>query len=75
MSQFGMPDSNDNVLKDGNKLTSISNRDQKRGSLTHKRAPDGLHKRLAVWYWTSSFYVIFSKNVVGCVLVCFILWT
>ena len=26
MSQFGLPDSNDNVLEEGNKLTSISNR-------------------------------------------------
>ena len=30
MSQFGLPDSNDNVLE-GNKLTGISNRDRKRG--------------------------------------------
>ena len=41
MSQFGVHDSNDNVMEEGNKLTSISNRDQKRGLSTHKRAPDG----------------------------------
>ena len=29
MSQFGLLDSNDNVLEEGNKLTSISNQDQK----------------------------------------------
>ena len=29
MSQFGLPDSNDNVLEKGNKLTSISYHDQK----------------------------------------------
>ena len=58
MSQFGVPDSNDNVLEEGNKLTSISNRNRKRGSSTHKRAPDGQSKHLAVWYRTSSFYVI-----------------
>ena len=41
MSQFGLPDSNDNVLEEGIKLTSISNLDRKRGSSMHKRAPDG----------------------------------
>ena len=41
MSQFGLPDSTDNVLEEGNKLTSISNRDRKQGSSTHKRAPGG----------------------------------
>ena len=41
MSQFGMPDANANVLEEGNKLASISNREWKRGSSTHKRAPDG----------------------------------
>ena len=29
MSQFGIPDPNDNVLEEGNKLSSISNRDRK----------------------------------------------
>ena len=29
MSQFDMPDSNDNVLEEGNKLTSILNWDRK----------------------------------------------
>ena len=28
MSQFGLPDSNDNVLEEGNKLTSMSNRNR-----------------------------------------------
>ena len=41
MSQFGLPDSNDNVLEEENKLTSISNMNRKRGSSTRKRAPDG----------------------------------
>ena len=41
MSQFGLPDSNDNVLEEGNKLTNLSNLDRKRDSATHKRAPDG----------------------------------
>ena len=41
MSQFGLPDFNDNVLEEGNKLTSISNQDRKQGLSTHKRAPDG----------------------------------
>ena len=41
MTQFGLPDSNDNVLEEGNKLTSILNQDWKRGSSMHKRAPDG----------------------------------
>ena len=41
MSEFGLPDSNDNILVEENKLTSMLNRDQKRGSLMHKRAPDG----------------------------------
>ena len=36
MSQFGLSDSSDNVLEEGNKLTSISIRDQKRGSSAHK---------------------------------------
>ena len=42
MSQFGLPDSNDNVLEEGNKLTSISNQDRKRGSSTHKRGAGGI---------------------------------
>ena len=29
MSQFGLPDSNDNVLEEGNKLVSTSNRELK----------------------------------------------
>ena len=41
MSQFGVSDSNDNVLEEGNKLTSISNLERERGSLKLKRAPDG----------------------------------
>ena len=36
MSQFGLPDPNDKVLEEGNKLASISNQEQKRGSSTHK---------------------------------------
>ena len=62
MSQFGLLDSNDNVLEEGNKLTTISNRDRKRGSSTHKRAPDGWRKHLAVRYRTSSFYVQIMPN-------------
>ena len=38
MSQFDVPDSNDNVLEEGNKLASMSNREGKRGSSTHKRS-------------------------------------
>ena len=44
MSQFDVLDSNDNELKEGNKLTSISNRDQKLAETSmsmHKQAPDG----------------------------------
>ena len=41
MSQFGLPDSNNNVLDEENKLANISNRERKRGSSTYKRAPDG----------------------------------
>ena len=37
MSQFGLPDYNDNILEEGNELASISNREQKQGSSTHKR--------------------------------------
>ena len=29
MSKFSLPDSNDNVLEEGNKLTSIENLEQK----------------------------------------------
>ena len=37
MSQFGLPDPNDNVLEERIKWDSISNREQKRGSSTNKR--------------------------------------
>ena len=44
MSQFGLPDSNDNALEEGNKLTSISNRDQKRAHLRiNERHPDSVN--------------------------------
>ena len=41
MSQFGLPDSNGNVLEEGNKLTSILNWKRKRVSSMHKRTLDG----------------------------------
>ena len=40
MSQFGLPDFNDIALE-GNKLASISNRERKRDSSTHKRGATG----------------------------------
>ena len=43
MSQFGLPGPNDNLLEEGNKLTSISNRDRKRGLSTHKRRTDSVN--------------------------------
>ena len=40
MSQFSLPDSNVNVLEEGNKLASIENREQK-GCRRINEAPEG----------------------------------
>ena len=40
MSQFRSPDSNDNVLEEGNKLASIANREQK-GCRRINEVPEG----------------------------------
>ena len=59
MSQFALPDSNDNVLEEGNKLTSISNQERKWDSRRiNERRMDSVNISPSSTGWAAFTYVI-----------------